>query len=131
LAEKKQIELSVIAPQQPLLVRTDRRALGQILLNLTTNAIKFTERGSVRVELLRSTEGGGRAIEFAVIDTGIGIRLEDQRKLFQPFTRLGLDGEGTGLGLHLSQKLATLLGGRISCKSDYRRGSEFRLALPE
>jgi protein-histidine pros-kinase len=116
-------------------VRTDRRALSQILLNLTNNAIKFTEAGGeVTIELRRLTGNGSAKTEFAVVDTGTGIKPEDQARLFQAFTQVGGPAsrhEGTGLGLHLSKKLAELLDGRIHFKSDYGRGSEFVFTLEE
>ncbi len=110
-------------------VQGDRRALSQIVLNLAGNAMKFTERGAVR---LSAVQRDG-AVEISVADTGVGIRPEDQASLFEAFTRLGDPAtrhqEGTGLGLHLSQKLAALLGGRIIVQSEHGRGSTFTLRL--
>jgi signal transduction histidine kinase len=78
---------------------------------------------------------GNPGIELTVTDTGVGIRADDQARLFEAFTRLGTSSErnreGTGLGLHLSQKLAGLLGGRIACRSEFGSGSTFTLSLPE
>jgi protein-histidine pros-kinase len=112
-------------------VPTDRRALTQILLNLANNAIKFTEQGGVHLHLRQSD--GGHAVEIAVEDTGTGIRPEDQARLFQPFSQVGdasqRGQEGTGLGLHLSHKLAELLGARILVHSEYGKGSVFTLVL--
>ena len=137
-AESKGLEFTVAVPLG-LTVRTDRRALSQIVINLTNNAIKFTERGSVRLKAERREESGSRTleinVEISVADTGLGIRPEDQAKLFTAFSqvtsRTGQAQEGTGLGLHLSQKLAEALGGRIVLKSEYGRGSTFTLVLPE
>ena len=137
-AESKGLEFTVTAPLG-LTVCTDRRALSQIIINLTNNAIKFTERGSVRLKAERREESGSRTleinVEISVADTGLGIRPEDQAKLFTAFSqvtsRTGQAQEGTGLGLHLSQKLAEALGGRIELKSEYGRGSTFTLVLPE
>jgi protein-histidine pros-kinase len=114
-------------------VQTDRRALSQIILNLLNNAIKFTEHGSIRLALERRNEAGENVVEFSVQDTGIGIRPEDQARLFTAFTQVDAATrrqEGTGLGLHLSQKLAALLGGTITCASEHGRGSTFTLQLP-
>jgi PAS domain S-box-containing protein len=116
------------------LVRTDRRALSQIVINLVNNAIKFTERGSVDVSLRYSGPTKDEGIEVIVRDTGIGIRPEDCARLFEAFSRLDATArkasEGTGLGLHLSRKLAELLDGALHFESEYGNGSSFTLALP-
>jgi len=93
----------------------------------------------VRLKAERREESGSRALEISVdisvADTGIGIRPKTRRKLFAAFSqvtsRAGQVQEGTGLGLHLSQKLAEALGGRIELKSEYGKGSTFTLVLPE
>lgn len=116
-------------------VRADLRALSQILLNLTNNAIKFTEQGCVELHVKRHQEGAQRLVEISVTDTGVGIRDEDRAKLFQAFKQVGSHlkkrQEGTGLGLHLSRKLAELLGGEISLQSECGKGSTFTLTLEE
>ncbi len=133
-AEAKGLEFTVTVPQE-LTVHTDRRALSQIVINLVNNAIKFTARGSVRIRAERREENGSRALEISVEDTGIGIRPEDQKKLFGAFTQVDDSAnrryEGTGLGLHLSQKLAQALEGRIELRSEYGKGSTFTLVLRE
>lgn len=130
LAETKGLSFELDAPE-PVHIKADRRALSQIVINLANNAIKFTEHGRVVVEL---KQGNGQ-VEIAVRDTGIGIRAEEAARLFQPFAQLGGDTarmqEGSGLGLHLSQKLAALLDGRIECQSVYGSGSVFTLFLSE
>jgi PAS domain S-box-containing protein len=135
LAEKKGLRFGVSVPSDKLVFKTDRRALSQILLNLANNAIKFTEEGEVQINLRDRTDSGRRVAEISVRDTGIGIKTEDQAKLFQAFTQMGDTGtlryEGTGLGLHLSQKLAGLLGGVITVQSQYGKGSTFTLSIPE
>ena len=136
LAEGKGLELEFVAlPQEEVMLRTDRRMLSQIVLNLVNNAIKFTERGTVRVALRRDSEAGRSVVTIAVLDTGSGIRPEDQAKLFVAFTQVestaGRRQEGTGLGLHLSQKLAEVLGGRIDCHSEHGVGSTFTLRIVE
>jgi PAS domain S-box-containing protein len=129
LAEAKRLIFEVSMPAQDVMVQTDRRALSQILINLTNNAIKFTETGLVRLEVVKP-DADDRAIELRVTDTGMGIRPEDQEKLFKAFTQLGASqAGGTGLGLHLSQKLAELLGGSISFTSEFGKGSTFTLSL--
>ncbi len=135
LAESKGLQLELSAPGAEVTLRTDRRALNQIVLNLINNAIKFTERGGIRVGLARVTREKGKEIEITVADTGIGIRAKDQPHLFVAFSQVDASTrrpqEGTGLGLHLSQKLAEALGGRIVVQSKFGTGSTFTLALPE
>lgn len=135
IAESKDIVVSIHIPRDEMLVQTDRRALHQILLNITNNALKFTEAGSVQLQVNERLMGDIPLVEFAVIDTGIGIRPEDRHKLFQPFSRLdassGPSHNGTGLGLHLSHKLAELLSGQITFESEFGKGSTFRLTLAQ
>ena len=134
LAEKKGLELNVTVPEVQVVGNTDRRALSQILLNLTGNAIKFTEEGEVRIVLNRESADGKPWTQLTVQDTGIGIRPDDQSKLFQAFTqvdRVRRYKEGSGLGLYLSHKLAEALGGQITFKSECGKGSTFTLFLPE
>lgn len=134
-AEGKGLDLDLALPGDACPIRTDRRALSQIVINLLQNAIKFTERGHVRLSLLRTAEDGTPAVELRVEDSGVGIQPEDVARLFAPFSRIaptgGRTAEGTGLGLHLSQKLAARLGGRIAVASRYGEGSVFSLFLPE
>ena len=135
LAEAKELTLEIEAPDEEVAVATDQRALSQIVINLTNNAIKFTEHGSVRLVLRQRAENGQAQYELSVADTGIGIKDEDQRQLFEAFSQVNADNarrrEGTGLGLHLSQKLAGMLGGRITLDSAYEKGSTFTLILPQ
>lgn len=109
---------------------TDRRRLMQILGNLTRNAIKFTENGTVRV--VATTDNTGLLLE--IHDTGVGIPSTDLPKLFTDFSKLGhttaQNMEGTGLGLSISRKLATMLGGEVGVRSIYGEGSTFWLRLP-
>lgn len=132
LAEAKGLVLGVSMPAEEIVAHSDRRALSQVLINLTNNAIKFTERGFVRLELATG-DTPESPVEIRVIDTGIGIRLEDQTKLFQAFKPLTAHtgrSDGTGLGLHLSRKLADLLGGSIRFTSEVGKGTTFVLSLP-
>jgi protein-histidine pros-kinase len=134
LAESKNLSFEVKTPAEDLVIHTDRRAFNQILLNLANNAIKFTEEGGVRLELGQRQVNGQRRIAISLVDTGIGIRAEDQVKLFQAFVQVDSSATrryaGTGLGLHLSQKLASLLGGQIEFESEFGRGSRFTLVIP-
>lgn len=137
LADGKGLAFELVLPGDALWVRSDRRALSQIAINLIQNAIKFTECGRVRVGLVRHVGSASRRreVELFVEDTGAGIRAEDQARLFGAFSRIAPNRkpspDGTGLGLHLSQKLAQQLGGNIAMTSDYGRGSRFVLVLPE
>jgi len=133
-AQAKGLGFRLAVPAPELVVWTDRRALTQILLNLTNNAIKFTDRGEVGVELRQQRDDAGkRCTSFTVADTGPGIRAADRDRLFRSFEQLGAPGagqqEGAGLGLHLSQKLAVLLGGEIHVASESPNGCRFTLAL--
>jgi signal transduction histidine kinase len=135
LAEGKGPRFEVKLPETDHLIQTDRRALSQIIINLTNNAIKFTEQGEVCIALDQHAENGRMVTDIRVIDTGIGIRQEDQQKLLEVFSQVDVSAsrrhEGTGLGLHLSQKLASLLGGRITSHSEYGTGSGVTLVIPE
>ena len=136
LAETKGLRFAVDMPDRPHPIRVDRRALSQIIINLTDNAIKFTEQGEVHLALNEIQENGQAVTEIRVTDSGIGIRPQDQDRLFRAFEQLETTSlhrryEGTGLGLHLSQKLAELLGGTITLHSEPDQGSTFTLLLPE
>jgi PAS domain S-box-containing protein len=133
-ARSKGLALEFDPPPEDLTVSSDRQAVQQILMNLVHNAIKFTNNGTVLVRLSRSVVGERPCATISVSDTGIGIGSEQRDTLFQAFSQL--DGkalrqfEGTGLGLHLSSKLASLLQGEILFDSEYGVGSVFTLALP-
>ena len=132
-ARAKGLAMVLDAPEPQLSVLGDRRALQQIMLNLANNAIKFTHQGSVTVSMHAVVEGEHHLVELAVNDTGVGIAPEDLARLFQKFSRVGsseaLQIEGSGLGLHLSQRLARLMGSRVDVHSEAGRGSRFALRL--
>jgi PAS domain S-box-containing protein len=138
MAEGKGLRLEVLAADAPADLVSDQRRVEQVLLNLLSNAVKFTRQGGVAltVETVACPEGGAApaGVRFRVRDTGIGIRREDQEKLFQPFrqldTGLAREHEGTGLGLAICRRLADLLGGEIGVDSEWGRGSTFTFALP-
>jgi len=119
-----------IDPQVTTFIADEQRSK-QMLLNLLTNAIKFTHSGSVSLEVKKVPQG----TEFIVTDTGIGIATDQLNLLFQPFqqldSRLNRHYEGTGLGLALTRKLARLHGGDVTVESTFGVGSRFTLFFPE
>jgi protein-histidine pros-kinase len=132
-AERKNLRLNADCPAEETIVHANRRALMQILLNLVNNAIKFTEAGEIRIDLTTQSVKDGTCTILRVVDTGIGIKPEDQARLFQAFEQVDRHAKGrqagTGLGLHLSQKLAGLMNGRITLQSEFGKGSTFALSL--
>ncbi|MFT4241590.1 MAG: PAS domain S-box protein [Acidovorax sp.] len=130
-ARRKGLAFAVQVPPGAVAVRTDRRAFSQILINLVGNAIKFTQQGGVDVVL----EQGEGAVRVRVRDTGPGIPAREQPRLFEAFSRVESaerrHHEGSGLGLHLSRKLAEALGGSVVFESAEGQGSTFILELPE
>ncbi len=127
---EKGLELLTEVPEGIILF-SDRRRVKQVLMNLASNAVEFTDQGSVKIAARVPGDGN---LEIRVIDTGIGIRKEDMDKLFQPFQQIYVSPtkkyEGTGLGLYLCKKLTDLLGGDISVRSEYGRRSEFTITMP-
>ena len=134
LAEKKGLTLTLVEPSQLGEMLSDRRRVEQILLNLLNNAIKFTERGGVTLTAALTNGHRSPSVSLCVTDTGIGIKPEDMKTLFQPFrqidTGLARQHEGTGLGLAICRRLAKLLHGEISVRSEWSKGSEFTVVLP-
>jgi PAS domain S-box-containing protein len=132
-AAEKGLDFTHSIADEAAFVATDRRSLRQILLNLVDNSIKYTERGSVRIDGRGQRWNGRTAIVLSVIDTGVGIKAEDMERLFEAFEQLDPERTqtgGTGLGLHLSRTLALLLGGQLSVVSEHGTGSTFTLTLP-
>jgi signal transduction histidine kinase/HD-like signal output (HDOD) protein len=139
LARAKGLALEVHLPPAlaGLTVEGDAERLQQILRNLLDNALKFTERGHVAVQVARLDEPGGNiALRFDVTDTGSGISAADQRRLFQLFEQIesaegrqGLSAEFTGLGLPICRRLAELMGGNIAVSSTPGSGSSFSLTV--
>jgi signal transduction histidine kinase len=112
-------------------LQTDEAKVAQILRNFVSNALKFTERGEVRVS---ARQGADDTIVFTVTDTGIGIAPEHLERVFEEFAQVDSPVQrrvkGTGLGLPLSRRLARLLGGEVTVDSEVGRGSRFALVLP-
>jgi len=133
LAEKNKNRLIVEAQEDVGALTADSMRLKQILLNLLSNACKFTKEGEVALRV-RKIVDGHEWIELAVTDTGIGLTVEQQAKLFQDFTQAdSLTARrygGTGLGLALSRKLARMMGGDVTVTSEPGKGSMFAVRLP-
>jgi signal transduction histidine kinase/DNA-binding response OmpR family regulator len=135
-AEEKGLELLFALPQGlPTALVGDPSRLGQILLNLGNNAVKFTERGEVTVAVTVAERGAERAVlRFEVRDTGIGLSREACERLFQPFTQADASTSrrfgGTGLGLAICRHLVERMGGTIGVDSEQHRGSCFHFTLP-
>lgn len=134
LAERKDIDLKVHHAHDPGLRIGDERRFEQILINLVGNAVKFTEAGSVDIEVDTQTEAEGNPVVITIRDSGIGIREEDMPNLFRPFRQvdstLSRKHEGTGLGLIICRRLTELMGGDIQVSSRWGVGTTFTLRLP-
>lgn len=131
----KGIDLSTrIDPRIPAVLRGDKVRLAQVLINLVGNAVKFTDAGTVALEIEQVSAGAEAVrLRFAVRDTGIGIRVEVFERLFDPFEQADVSTTrqygGTGLGLSISQRLVMLMGGRIVVSSAVGKGSEFSFEI--
>jgi signal transduction histidine kinase len=131
MAREKEIALEDATPAGLPPARADRPKLRRVLVNLLTNALKFTPRGG-RVEL--SARAEGRMLRVSVADTGVGIQPEDLARLFDKFeqarSRATRGEKGTGLGLYITRQLVELHGGRIEVTSEVGRGSTFSFTIP-
>lgn len=125
-----------VAPDIPELILGDESRIRQVLVNLLANALKFTERGKLTLQITcgELDEKGRRKIIFNISDTGIGISLQQQETLFQPFSQADLSHsrryQGTGLGLAISKKIVEHLEGNISLISEPEKGSSFFITIP-
>jgi adenylate cyclase len=121
------------APDDLGSINVDPMRLRQILLNLLSNACKFTKQGEVKLKARRLIDGRDW-IEFAVADSGIGMTAEQQAKLFEEFTQADASTAqrfgGTGLGLAITRKLARMMGGDVTVTSEPGKGSVFAVRLP-
>jgi two-component system, NtrC family, sensor kinase len=133
LAEQNKNRLVVEAQEKLGMLTVDPMRLRQILLNLLSNACKFTTQGEVKLRV-RKVVDGRNWIEFAVADTGIGMTAEQQAKLFEEFTQADSSTAqrygGTGLGLAITRKLARMMGGDVTVASEPGKGSVFTVRLP-
>jgi CheY-like chemotaxis protein len=134
-AENKHLQLLHVEQSNfPRFVEADSDKLRQILINLIGNAIKYTEKGTVTLWLNAKDHADADKICLIceVEDTGVGISREDQEKIFEPFVQVGKNSaqKGTGLGLPITQKYITLMGGTLSVTSEAKQGSLFRVELP-
>jgi two-component system sensor histidine kinase/response regulator len=127
--------LCEIAPEVPEGVRSDSCRLRQIVVNLVGNAIKFTNEGEVALKVqVDAGQGEGRLLHFTVSDTGIGIPPEKLKAIFEPFTQADSSTTrkygGTGLGLTISIRLVTMMGGNMWVESQIGKGTEFHFTVP-
>lgn len=135
-AEMKGLALcSDFSPDLPRRIRGDPNRLRQVLMNLVSNAIKFTEEGSVSIAAARDPySGGGSTVRFAVSDTGIGLRPDQLKAVFEPFVQADSSSTrrygGTGLGLAISKELVEMMGGEIGVESQPGAGSTFWFTAP-
>src|SRR5205085_11249817 len=131
LAEQKGLRLTTSLPREPIRMTSDIDKSRQILVNLLGNAVKFTDAGTIAV---RVRHQGTDAVRIEIRDPGIGIPEEELARLFRPFAQVdtGLTRRhgGTGLGLYISRRLATMLGGHIEVASQPGVGSTFSVVLP-
>jgi signal transduction histidine kinase len=133
LAEQNSNRLIVEAQENLGTLTVDSMRLRQILLNLLSNAFKFTKEGEVTLRA-RRVANGRSFVEFAVSDTGIGMTAEQQAKLFEEFSQADAATAqrfgGTGLGLAITRKLARMMGGDVTVTSELGKGSVFTVRLP-
>ncbi|MCI5141139.1 MAG: response regulator [Candidatus Electrothrix sp. ATG1] len=134
-AEEKGLDLHIVGSEDiPQVLRGDPLRLGQVLVNLGNNAVKFTQEGHIDVQVQFAEQKGERArLHFSVRDTGIGMSQEEQTRLFKSFSQLDNDVtrqyEGSGLGLAISKKLVQMMGGDIMVESEPGKGSCFSFTL--
>jgi signal transduction histidine kinase/CheY-like chemotaxis protein len=134
-AEEKGLELLCeVAPEVPEVVRGDSTRLRQVVVNLIGNAIKFTDRGEVALKVgVESEDGSFCLLHFSVSDTGVGIPPEKHKLIFDPFSQADSSTTrkygGTGLGLTISARLVTMMGGKIWVESEVGRGTQFHFTL--
>ncbi len=127
-AAQKHLMISLDIPEV-FLIESDKRKIKQVITNLVSNALKYTDTGEIEIRVTKNE----KTAEISVKDTGIGIKAGDMEKLFQSFRQIHTEGrlnEGTGLGLYLTKKILDLLGGGITVKSVFGKGSVFSFTIP-
>lgn len=121
-----------VSPAVPSVLHGDELRIKQVMLNIINNAIKYTKKGHVDIDV---SMDDGKTLAVRVADTGIGIKEEDRAKLFRSFQRLeeskNRNIEGTGLGLHITFRLVEMMNGHIEVESEYGKGSVFTLFIPQ
>lgn len=130
LMEAKQLSLNIQIPEQPLIAKIDKRALTQIITNIVNNAVKFTEKGGISIKLKNQKN----KLVLHITDTGVGIKAEKMERIFQAFQQLFIaekKNEGSGLGLHISKKLANLINVDLSITSEYDKGTHVSILIPK
>jgi len=135
-AKDKELQLVFdIDPELPNEYYGDEKCIRQVLLNLLTNAVKYTNRGNVTLKVRGRREGEQEILRYEVIDTGIGIKQEDIGKLTEAFRRLDVSRnrgvEGTGLGISIVQQFLQMLGSELQVQSEYEKGSAFSFELTQ
>jgi adenylate cyclase len=134
LADQNGNEIEVVSQDENARLFTDEMKFRQSLLNLMSNACKFTRQGKVSVAIARETQDDVECVKIDVRDTGIGIAPEHMHKLFQEFSQVDPSQArkygGTGLGLAISRKLCRMMGGNIAVESTPGKGSVFTMTLP-
>lgn len=135
-AQQKGLDMNVnVDPELPEDLYGDESRLRQAVINILNNAVKYTRKGYVGLDVSGVISGDMVTLKFAVSDTGIGIKKSDMAKLFKTFQRLDLEEnrniEGTGLGLAITWNILKLMGGNIDVKSTYGDGSTFTLTVPQ
>jgi len=125
---KPEVELKFAKAGAPdTSINTDPYRVEIVLLNLMSNAVKFTESGSI---VLDYDVNGDNTVTFSVTDTGIGVPAEKRKTIFERFRQIDPEAEGTGLGLHVSRLIATLLNGSICLDESYKQGARFLFTIP-
>ncbi len=125
-ADKKGILLKAELPEEDLFIEADKEKIGDVWMNLASNALKFTEAGTITF----AVQDGGTHVDCSVRDTGQGIPKESQGDLFKKFERLGAKQKGTGLGLVIAKSILQAHGGKIRVESEEGKGSAFIFTLP-